>query len=76
MKRIFHFSEFNLFAKIKDEFETCDLIFFMTEQLQFLPKKTINLFVAINCLQEIKKDTKYFYLIEEYPIKKNWDVVS
>ena len=70
-KRSFHFSEFNSFTKIKDEFETCDLIFLMPDQLQFLPKKTIDLFVAINFLQDLKKDPKNFYLFEEYPIKKN-----
>ena len=49
----------------------------MPDQLQFLPKKAIDLFVAINCLQDLKKDLKdFFYLFEEYPIKKNWDVIS
>jgi hypothetical protein len=70
-KRIFSFREFSSFAEIKDEFENCDLIFLMPDQLQFLPEKSIDLFVAINCLQEFEKETVNLYFDHSDRLAKN-----
>ena len=71
-KRIFQFREFSSFAEIKDEFEACDVIFLMPDQMRFLPDKIIDLFVSINCLQEVKTETVDYYFEQADRLAKHF----
>lgn len=72
-RKIFSFRSFESFKKIEEEFKEADIVFLMPDQLYLLPDKSIDLFLAINCLHEMKKEqvesyfssvdrlAKYFY---------------
>ncbi|HJO92907.1 MAG TPA: putative sugar O-methyltransferase [Victivallales bacterium] len=55
-KSIFTFRPFSSFEKIKDEFLKSDIAFIMPDQLELLPSKLTDLFLAIDCMHEMKKE--------------------
>lgn len=55
-KRIFKFREFENYSEIKDEFEKSDVAFIMPHQLDLLPDKHFDTFMAIDCLHEMKEE--------------------
>lgn len=57
-KKIFEFKEFTNV----DELFDYDIIFLMPHQLEFLPLKTIDLFITISTLHEMNLDKINFYL--------------
>ncbi|MGA2333003.1 MAG: putative sugar O-methyltransferase [Syntrophales bacterium] len=61
-KKIFSFRPFNAFSDIKDEFKSSDIVFLMPDQIELLPQKTVDLFLAIDCLHEMKTEQvqRYF----------------
>lgn len=63
-RRIFKFRPFDSFREIEDEFNNSDIIFLMPDQLHMLPNKCVDLFLAIDCLHEMKRETvsSYFNL--------------
>lgn len=65
-KKIFHFRPFDSFEAVAKEFHEADLVFFMNDQLALLPDKTIDLFLAIDCLHEMKREQvdHYFDQVE------------
>ena len=60
-KRIFRFRDFKHFAEIEREFFSSDIIFIMPHQLQKLPRRSVDLCVAIDCLHEMLPSQLDFY---------------
>ena len=60
-KKIFPFRPFTSFKEIEDDFKASDIIFLMPHQLELLPNKIIDLFIAIDCLHEMKTEQIEFY---------------
>jgi putative sugar O-methyltransferase len=52
-KKAFRFREFSDFSSIASELEEAELIFLMPNQLQYLPERSVDLFLAIDCLHEM-----------------------
>ena len=63
-RKIFKFRSFNTFAEVADEFSQADLIFLMPDQLKKIPDQSVDLFLAIDCLHEMKQDVVQFYFEE------------
>src|ERR1051326_950402 len=61
-RRIFKFWPFKAFSEVEREVEQAEIVFLMPYQLDLLPAKFVDLFLAIDCLHEMKKDqvNKYF----------------
>lgn len=55
-KKIFRFRPFTSYEEIKAEFESAEIAFIMPHQLDLLPAKAFDLFLAIDCLHEMKRD--------------------
>jgi len=60
-KKILPFKPFTSFKEIEDDFKVSDIIFLMPHQLELLPNKIIDLFIAIDCLHEMKTEQIEFY---------------
>ena len=60
-KKIFSFKPFGSFKEVEKEFHLSDIIFLMPDQLDLLPNKKISLFLAIDCLHEMKKEQIEMY---------------
>lgn len=60
-KKIFRFRPFKSFEEIKDEFKKADILFFLSSQIELLPKESIDLFVNISSLHEMRMDQVRFY---------------
>jgi len=60
-KNIFSFRPFKSFSEVEDEFKASDIIFLMPHQLDLLPDKTYDLFLAIDCLHEMKEEQIELY---------------
>ena len=60
-KRIFKFRPFESFSAIKNEYDDADIVFIMPHQLDLLPRKSFELFLAIDCLHEMKRKQVEFY---------------
>ena len=55
-KRVFKFRKFDNYLDIKEEFENSDVAFIMPHQMDLLPDKYFNTFMAIDCLHEMKEE--------------------
>ena len=65
-RRVFKFRPFDSFQEIEAEFNDSDLIFLTPDQLQMLPDNCVDLFMAIDCLHEMRRKTvsSYFDLAD------------
>ena len=63
-RKIFKFRPFDHFEEIEEEFVASDIIFMTPDQMLKLPKKTVDLFMAIDCLHEMKTDEVQLYFNE------------
>jgi putative sugar O-methyltransferase len=63
-KKIFSFRPFKSFQEIKDEYLAADLVFITPDQLAVLPSKSVDLFIAIGCLQEMRKEMIDYYFAQ------------
>lgn len=61
-KKIFRFRPFKTFSEIKDEFARADILFFLSSQMEKLPKKSADLFINISSLHEMRMDQVKYYL--------------
>jgi putative sugar O-methyltransferase len=73
-KKIFICPMFYDYQKIKNQFESSDIIFMLPSQLSLLPASSVDLFLAIDCLHEmlpkqidylfeqVQRLAKYFYM--------------
>ncbi len=77
-KNIFAFRPFDLFSDVKKEFNDADIAFLLPHQAEMLPEKSVDLFINISSLHEMKIDqiNAYFKLIEKltrgYFYTKQW----
>ncbi|MCK5023199.1 MAG: putative sugar O-methyltransferase [Candidatus Aenigmarchaeota archaeon] len=60
-KKIFTFRDFDNFSDVKNEFYNSQIIFLTPNQLKKLPDKTVDLFIAIDCLHEMRPEQIEFY---------------
>jgi len=60
-KKVFAFRPFKFFGEVEDEFKDSDIIFLMPDQIDLLPDRIIDLFLAIDCLHEMKKEQVELY---------------
>jgi putative sugar O-methyltransferase len=77
-RKIFHFRPFERYADVSEEYENADIVFLMPHQLELLPKKSVDLFINISSLHEMRMDQirYYFTVIErltrQYFYTKQW----
>ncbi|MFA5146866.1 MAG: putative sugar O-methyltransferase [Candidatus Omnitrophota bacterium] len=70
-KRIFAFREFNSYSDIKEEFERSDILFFLPSQIEMLPEGTVDLFISISTLHEMRPgQIRYYFTQIERLLKK------
>jgi putative sugar O-methyltransferase len=66
--KIFRFRHFENFSDVSDEFNNAQIIFLMPHQLNFLPDRTADMFLAIDCLHEMRPEqiAHYFRMFERH----------
>jgi len=65
-KKIFTFRRFEDYGQVHEELEQADLVFLLPHQAELLPRKSVDLFVNISSLHEMRMDQirAYFNLID------------
>jgi putative sugar O-methyltransferase len=63
-RKIFAFRSFDSFGSVRDEFTQANLIFLTPNQLELLPDKSVDLFVNISSLHEMRMDQIRYYFGE------------
>jgi putative sugar O-methyltransferase len=63
-RKIFPFRPFDSFDQVRDEFAAADLIFLTPNQLELLPDKSVDLFINISSLHEMRMDQIRYYFGE------------
>jgi len=63
-RKIFSFRPFDSYAQVRDEIEDADIIFLTPNQMELLPDKSIDLFVNISSLHEMRMDQIRYYFGE------------
>jgi putative sugar O-methyltransferase len=65
-KRVFSFRCFERFSEVDQEFHDSDIAFLLPHQAAMLPRKSVDLFINISSLHEMKVDqiNAYFQLID------------
>lgn len=63
-KAIFQFRHFESYEEIRDEYEQSDLIFMTPNQLELIPTKSVDLFINISSLHEMRLNQVSYYLKE------------
>jgi putative sugar O-methyltransferase len=66
-KKIFSFRPFDNFSDVEKEFNDADIVFLLPHQAEMLPSKSVDLFINISSLHEMKIDQihAYFRLIDK-----------
>ena len=63
-RRIFAFRHFDQFESVRGEFEDASIAFLTPNQLEMLPDKSIDLFLNISSLHEMRMDQIRYYFTE------------
>jgi hypothetical protein len=63
-RKIFPFRPFNSIDEVRSEFDEADILFLTPNQLELLPDKSIDLFVNISSLHEMRMDQIRYYFGE------------
>lgn len=77
-RKIFGFRPFDDFSTVRAEFENAEIVFMTPNQLEMLPDKSVDLFVNISSLHEMRMDQiKYYFreierLTRKYFYFKQW----
>jgi putative sugar O-methyltransferase len=77
-RKIFSFRPFERYEDILEEYENADIVFLMPHQLELLPDKSIDLFINISSLHEMRMDQIRYYfkvmekLTRKYFYTKQW----
>ena len=77
-RRVFQFRPFEDFASVRGEFDDASIIFLTPNQLEMLPDKSIDLFLNISSLHEMRLDQIRYYfgeierLTRKYFYLKQW----
>lgn len=69
-KNVMKFRPFEDFSEISDEYLNADIVFLSPEQLNKIPSKSIDLFLAIDCLHEMTAERVLHYFNEADRISK------
>lgn len=67
-RKIFKFRPFKNFSEVSDDFDSARIIFLMPHQLNLLPEKTADMFLAIDCMHEMRPEqiSQYFHMFERH----------
>ena len=77
-RKIFKFRPFGNFGQVRNEFNDADVIFLTPNQIELLPDKSIDLFINISSLHEMRMDQIIYYfkeierLTQKYFYFKQW----
>lgn len=71
-RRIFPFRSFRSFSEVREEFESSDIVFLTPNQLELLPDKSIDLFLNISSLHEMRLDQIKYYFGEIERLTRNY----
>jgi putative sugar O-methyltransferase len=77
-RQIFRYRPFRSYEEVREEFERSDLAFLLPHQLEMLPGKSVDLFVNISSLHEMRLDQIRYYfgvlarLVRKYFYIKQW----
>ncbi len=77
-RKIFSFRAFDDYGSIQQEIENSDIVFLTPNQLELLPNKSVDLFVNISSLHEMRMDQIRYYfgeierLTRKYCYFKQW----
>lgn len=76
-RKIFPYRPFHRFQDVADEFQGAQIAFLMPEQLDLLPDRSADLFLAVDCLHEMRPEQimKYYRTIDRlsnYLYQKCW----
>jgi hypothetical protein len=63
-RKIFGFRPFDDFATVQEDFDDAEIIFLTPNQLELLPDKSIDLFINISSLHEMRMDQVRYYFSE------------
>lgn len=63
-KKIFSFRPFKSFEDVKEEWLQSSICFLLPHQIQLLPQKSVDLFLNISSLQEMRMDQITYYFAE------------
>jgi len=63
-RMIFGFRPFEEYADIQEEFENADILFLTPNQMELLPNKSVDLFINISSLHEMRMDQIRYYFGE------------
>ena len=82
LRRAFRFRPFHAFEEVKQEFESADLVFLLSSQLELLPAGCVDLFINISSLHEMRMDQIRYYfdmidtLSSRFFYTKQWKLSS
>jgi putative sugar O-methyltransferase len=67
-RNVFKFRPFNSFTEVRDDFNKAQIVFLMPHQLNLLPDKTADIFLAIDCIHEMRPEqiNRYFRIFEQH----------
>ncbi|MFC2049205.1 putative sugar O-methyltransferase, partial [Chlamydiota bacterium] len=63
-KKVFSFRPFRTFEEVRDEWEGSSICFLLPHQAKLLPEKSVDLFLNISSLQEMRIDQIAYYFAE------------
>lgn len=61
-RNVFRFRPFQQFSDVKEEYDRADLVFLTPDQMRMIPDHSIDLFLAIDCLHEMKRESVKFFI--------------
>jgi putative sugar O-methyltransferase len=77
-RQIFRYRSFRTYEEVREEFECSELAFLLPHQLELLPERSVDLFINISSLHEMRIDQIRYYfevlgrLIRKYFYLKQW----
>ena len=70
-RKIFAFRPFTSYARIAKEFEAADIAFLMPHQLALIENASVDVFIAIGCLEVTTADCIEFYFRQADRLARN-----
>lgn len=77
-RRVFPYRPFRRYDEVREEFERAEIAFLLPHQLELLPEKSVDLFLNISSLHEMRIDQICYYfgvlgrLVRRYFYLKQW----
>jgi len=71
-RKIFGFRAFKDFESVREEFEQADIVFLTPNQLELLPGKSVDLFINISSLHEMRMDQIHYFFGEIERLTKSY----